>query len=137
MKSDGRYNLLLLIDQDDYEAAIEGNPELEQNWMKVLDQASNTTYWMLKTGKPYVDMDGERLPEDLLAEANGIDLETTTPYECTFSAKYVKGFDYYPLWEMCMADGSIDGEEVDCDALAQMIKSEKYFTGEKGGYTPV
>ena len=55
-------------------------------------------------------------------------------YECAFSPQWAEGFDYLPLWEAAVIDGSVNEDETDVDALSEMIRDGRYFMGDKGGY---
>ena len=132
-KVDERYNLLLLITQDDYEQSIAGSPIDEGGWDRVLNQADGEIYWRFTNGQCFVNSEtAERMtPEEYsdIYHPRGLGY-----YECTFSPQWADGFDYMPLWEAAISDGSIDEDETDVDALSAMIKSGKYLMGDKGGY---
>lgn len=132
-KADDRYNLLLLITQDDYEQSIEGSEVDEANWVRVLNQADGEIYWRFIKGECLVDIEtGERMTGD--EYSNHYQPQGLEFFECAFSPQWSDGFDYLPLWEAAVSDGSIDGDETDVDALAEMIKADKYLMGDKGGY---
>ena len=132
-KSDDRYNLLLLITQDDYEQSIAGSEVDEANWVQVLNQADGEIYWRYTKGECFVNVEtGERMDADEYSDhcpPQGLEF-----YECAFSPKWSEGFDYLPLWEAAISDASIDEDETDVDALSEMIKDSRYFMGDKGGY---
>ena len=132
-KADDRYNLLLLITQDDYEQSIQGSEVDEANWTRVLSQWDGEIYWRYTKGECLVNSEtGERMNADEYSDhypPQGIEY-----HECTFSPKWADGFDYMPLWEAAVSDGSIDEDDTDVDELSKMIKAGRYFMGDKGGY---
>lgn len=133
-KPDDRYNLLLLITQDDYEQSIAGSEVDEANWVRVLNQADGEMYWRFTKGECLVSIEtGERMDADRYSDyypPRGLEF-----HECAFSPQWSEGFDYLPLWEAAISDGSIDEDETDVDTLSEMIKAGEYFMGVKGSYT--
>ncbi|EHA63726.1 BRCT domain-containing protein [Synechococcus sp. WH 8016] len=132
--TDDRYAMLVLISEDDYEDCIAGDPDEEGDWEPVINQATDAKCWRYVPAKAYLNENGERLSEEEHAKKYKMSLDVISFVECCYSPKWSHGFDYSPLWEAAMSDGSIDGDEVDVDQLSQMIKDRKYWAGDNGGY---
>jgi len=133
---DERYNLLVLISNDDYTDGIRGDEAAEKNWEPAINKATDEKLWRFTAGKALVNVNGERLSTEELAEAFDLDLDVLDTVEFCFSPKWAHGFDYYPLWEAATSDGSID-ETTTVDELSALIKAGKYFGGDDGGYLVV
>ena len=132
-KEDDRYNLLVLISNDDYNDIIRGDEAAEKNWEPAINKATDEKLWRFTAGKALVTEDGERLGTEELAEEFDLDLDILDTVEFCFSPKWAEGFDYTSLWEAATSDGNID-EETTVDELSALIKAGKYFTGDHGGY---